>query len=338
MDSALRETLNRARLGRTCGWFVEFPGWLRRQVMARISCLALLCCLIGCGGPVEQLANAVRGSYDPKAMGDAISAVHQSGRDEEAFTIVSPYLRHPNAGVRAQATWAIASLNVKSSRKVAVLIECLSDADSSVRYEAAEGLGEVGGSDPRVVPALRKALRDTEPMIRRNALEAIAKIGPEANAAIPDLIAQLATSEDWVAAAALGSVGIEARAALPALTDLLQRSEGYARLHAAEAIWRIDRNAVLTVPALIDLLRDDYGPIRVAAAETLGEIGPSAADALPALREMLRHKPQRDRPPPTPGGNCQPSLVEMTEAEFYPQIEHAASAAIEQIAGAKEIR
>jgi hypothetical protein len=73
----------------------------------------------------------------------------------------------------------------------------------------------------------------------------------------------------------------------------------------------------------------------------LGKIGPPAVKALPALKKMLEDKPREDRDPPKPGGpsgDAIPRVRKMTEAEFYPQIERAVSAAIDQISGAKEDR
>lgn len=231
-------------------------------------------------------------------------------------------LRHPDAGVRAAAAWALSRKGAPAA--VPALAAALRDDDEAVRAGAARALGEAGAAAADARPALFTALGDPREGVRRAAAEALfaigvaapewlarlsaalaspdayvrgfaawtlGEIGPPAEAAVPALVAALAQDEAYGrggAAAALAKMGPLARRAVPALVTALGADDARKRWNAARALGRIGPEAAEAVPALTRALADADGRVRTHAARALGRIGAAARDAIPALRTAAR--------------------------------------------------
>jgi len=81
---------------------------------------------------------------------------------------------------------------------VPVLIDALSDRESSVRVRTAQALCLLAEKAQLAVPALIEALRDEESYVRQWATTALGSIGPAAEAAIPALTESLLDDDEFV--------------------------------------------------------------------------------------------------------------------------------------------
>ena len=89
----------------------------------------------------------------------------------------------------------------------------------------------------------------------------------------------------------------------------------------------------MVVPVLVELLKDPFLPIRCDASDALGEIGGRAGAAVPALIEARDYK-AKPRPKREARGLTEvavPTIEEMSEEEFYPQVRNAALKALSKI-------
>ena len=83
---------------------------------------------------------------------------------------------------RGSAVWAVARIHSMPEAAVPILIECLSDSNSTVRVNAAMGLRDFGSDARRAVPALIKSLKDPDERTKSYAESALKAIDPEAYA------------------------------------------------------------------------------------------------------------------------------------------------------------
>lgn len=98
---------------------------------------------------------------------------------------------------------------------VPVLIDALSDRESSVRVRTAQVLCLLAERAQLAVPALIEALKDEESYVRQWAATALGSIGPSAEAAVPALTESLLDDDEFVrdeASRALDAIGREQNA------------------------------------------------------------------------------------------------------------------------------
>lgn len=217
------------------------------------------------------------------------------------------------------------------------LIKHLTDDNPRIRLLATASLRELGPFDEPAVSAILAVMSDPDSRVRSNAFGLATRLGDSSGLAVPILLKAFQERDEGLHQ--LASLGPIAKAAVPTLVDRLPSSSVYSKLQLCEALWNIDRNTNLVVPALMELLNDDFGPIRRDAAELLGMIGLDARAAMPILQEMVDYVPQEEHVGPTPtkqssgasAGRHEPTLGEMSEAEFYPQIREAAGIALQRI-------
>jgi len=125
-------------------------------------------------------------------------------------------LVHDSPTVRREAA---SQLSGTASRRetpitniVPVLIDALSDRESSVRVRTAQALCLLAERARLAVPALIEALKDEESYVRQWAATALGSIGPSADEAIPTLTESLLDNDELVrdeASRALDAIGKE---------------------------------------------------------------------------------------------------------------------------------
>jgi HEAT repeat protein len=197
---------------------------------------------------------------------------------EKAVQLFSEALKDPEASIRQQAAYELASSGRALQSAVPALITALADADAGVRSAAAYALGRMGSQAQAAVPALSAAVKSPEESVRCAAADALGRIGPAAKSAVPALATALKDDKAIVrsnAAGALWAIEGPASRVLPILLELLKEKE--ARWYTISVLRRMAGQAKAAVPALTMLLDDDDPRVREAAADALKEIEPRAA-------------------------------------------------------------
>ena len=117
---------------------------------SRFTGLALLICLVACGGCTREKSTA-------ELIGDMKS---QQGADKLKAARLLPWHEEDTATV------------------IPALIEALKDKDGHVRRSAAIGLGELGEQAKDAIPALQSLQKDHDARIREAASVALSRIDP----------------------------------------------------------------------------------------------------------------------------------------------------------------
>ncbi|MFQ5794128.1 MAG: HEAT repeat domain-containing protein [Candidatus Bipolaricaulia bacterium] len=203
------------------------------------------------GQGIDELIKALQDDEDAGVRAEAAFALGAIGPEaQEVVPVLAEALRDEDEFVRFGAAFALVEIGPAA---VPALVETLRDEDAGVREEAAFVLGEIGSA---AVPVLVEALQDEDVLVRATAAEALEKIGPDAKDAVPALIEAL-QDEDWRVrtnvAWALGNIGLAARDAVSALVQALQDADEHVRRAATEALKKIDPDVG---PALTKVLRD----------------------------------------------------------------------------------
>jgi HEAT repeat protein len=163
---------------------LQDPNATPAQVKGAIKACALL-------GPVAApaIGEVAEQLPDPTVTADAAMALSFMG--PKAFAPLKQSLSSEDAAIRREALRSIGKLKerapLESMEVVPLLIDAMSDADSSVRAVAATYLGIIheGGSD--AVTALMQGLSDQAPDVRRASATALGSFGSDAEPAIPAL-------------------------------------------------------------------------------------------------------------------------------------------------------
>jgi HEAT repeat protein len=128
------------------------------------------------------------------------------------------------------------------------VIDALVHKSPEVRREAATFLGDTASRREtwitNIVPVLIDALSDQESSVRVRTAQALCLLAEKARLAVPALIDALHDEESYVrqwAATALGSIGPSAEAAIPALTEALLDEDQFVRDEASRAMDSIRR-------------------------------------------------------------------------------------------------
>jgi HEAT repeat protein len=190
--------------------------------------------------------------------------------------------------VRLAAAKAVAAIDPKDDKAVALLIEALGAKDRKVRRMAAESLGDLGPTAASAVPALGGAAKDADPTVSWAALDALGQIGPAAAAAVPTLVAALDEAGMRAAAIdALGQIGAKARDAAPALDKILKAGNAGTRWAAACALVRIGGPEMKgAVRYLLETATANRERNWTDASNIL--MAPTARGALPAVLDAVR--------------------------------------------------
>ena len=216
------------------------------------------------------------------------------------------------------------------------LREGLFHQDPRYRVRALDALRGLGPFDEPTCRAVLPLITDDDHFVRDRAASLVAEFGPFAVEAVPILT-------DWFVKTGectheLAHLGRVAHTAIPALKSKLDASQGYEKLGICRALWEIEHNPETIIPALIELCGNDFRPIKRDAIRLLGDIGPAAISAVPYIESVVAHPPAVVTPP----ANVSPANVspfptvrEMTDAEFFPQLREAADSALRQIKGTR---
>ena len=166
----------------------------------------------------------IKSLRDPDAPA-RIKAAQMLGdnRDPRAVEALGDALGDPDAGVRQQATIALAKIGAPA---IDSLIAATQDPDKDVRQFAAKALGQIG--DPRGVAGLVIALHDVQMDVRSQAAFALSRIGAPAVEALGNALQDPDANVRANAARILGQIG-DPRA-LPALERVAQSDRGTARV------------------------------------------------------------------------------------------------------------
>ena len=155
-----------------------------------------------------------------------------------------------------------------TSCKYPLMIEALSNDNSSIRRSAAAELGRLG--DKRAVDPLSEALADDNSHVRRSAARALGRLG---DMRAVDPLGGILSDHNWsvgeVAAEALVRLG-DKRAVNP-LIKVLSNKYWEVRRAAAKALGQLgDQRAV---DPLVEALADDKSKVRDAARTALKKLG-----------------------------------------------------------------
>ena len=271
---------------------------MAKNSYARLSLLAVGCCLIGCGwaDPDESV---------DKAVGD-LSSVLPSVRKRAAFTLdhtpnrmpeVVPLLENalndPDEEVRIWMVLAFLHHTTEKKKALPMLVEMLKSTNDSVRSSAAAGIGGLGPDGSSAAPALAQALKeDPNPYVRRAAAITLSEIKPDPAVVMPALLKGLdekGTDVPWFSAEALGKLGSKAKEAVPVLLAILKNSSSssYDLSSAARALGEIGASAESAVPVLMSLMSHQDLGVRRDAIRAIGGIGQHPDSSVPALAKAL---------------------------------------------------
>jgi HEAT repeat protein len=153
-------------------------------------------------------------------------------------------------------------------------LEAVKHPDAGVRANAADAFGRVGADPGKVVAELTALLKhDPHRGVRRSAASALGEMGPAAVPAIPFLRKALQGEGGgwWVAADAIGKIG--GPDAVAALVEALESKDGDVRLTAIKRLGDLGGAAASAAKALKKARMDDPRESnRKAAVEALKKI------------------------------------------------------------------
>jgi HEAT repeat protein len=160
---------------------------------------------------------------------------------------------------------------------VPVLMEALTDPDSSVREMACWGFHYMGRRAGDAIPGLIQLFNSPTqpPDVRVQALEAFSSIGSNGGGVRP---------------ADPSSIAV----AMQDVVNLLGDSNPVIRAQASITLGSMGTYAKPAVPSLVSMIEAENIQTRMLAAATAGQIGPSAQEAVPALSELLTYSASRD--------------------------------------------
>lgn len=164
-------------------------------------------------------------------------------------------LRHPDAPVRARASFALRYLAKEVPEVMTALEPMLKDPSPEVRHQAARSLGWCGAG---AVEHLEAALGDAHPSVRWGAAYGLSLIGPAARQSLGAVLRLIADPDEFVQASAIW--------ALPAMGAVPED----------------------VLPSLRRASRDPSPTVRRAVLETLERFGPSARDGLDLIENARR--------------------------------------------------
>jgi hypothetical protein len=161
--------------------------WAMRQAHATllltIGIVALG--LSGCGGGVSNARKAEM----LRDLRSRTTAYKVSPTEVEvAFGAPPPQLSEPFIRVFTVQETVADSLGRIGRDAVPALIKAMSHPDAGVRAQATHALALIGADAKPAVPELSRALNDENEEVRRGAARALGQIGPAASAAVPALL------------------------------------------------------------------------------------------------------------------------------------------------------
>jgi HEAT repeat protein len=207
-----------------------------------------------------------------------------------------------NASLARECDYIELGTSVKSDtqKDIDILVERMSDEDSSVRRAATEALGLMGKEivTPELIDAFLQRLKDEDDFVRRAAATAFCQIGEGAATgkvinALVNALKDKNSTVRWMAAEALGMMGkkVTTERVVDALTQMLADEDCYVRGQAIVALETMGEKAATrrTIDTLTEALGDEEYSVRGEAIVALGMIGERAVTekVVNALTEAL---------------------------------------------------
>jgi len=210
---------------------------------------------------------------------DEVDGAPLAAQDTVVVAALRAALRDPSGEVRAEAAWALGSMNATSAGPDLVAL-LGSDVSPEVRRMAVWSIVQLGHAAG--VDAIADAAQsDDDAQVREMAVWALGQL--EDPATLPTLVAALSDEDVDVRSIAGWAIGtLQPSDAPAALISALEDEDGEVREHAAWALGRIGDGGA--IPALTRVIADDVAG--EAALWAIGSIGGEAAR--PALMEALR--------------------------------------------------
>lgn len=238
---------------------------------------------------------ALVGIFKDKSENDSIrrcAAASLGAPGVPTLAILTECLKDADIFVRRHAANALhpQGREIERTDAIPALIAVLDDNDVDVRSSAMESLTGFGNL---AAPLLTKALSDNRPRVQVNAACALLEMNPADPHAIEPLIEGLqqpAADVRRIAAWALSLSGVHAKRAVPSLTKALEDKDVEVRRFTTVALREIGPEAKAAVPALARALLDVDLDVCEGAASALVKIGPAAKAAVPALVKVVRGK------------------------------------------------
>ena len=186
---------------------------------------------------------------------------------------------HRAAGVngREEILTALARIGpTDNPLAMALLLEVMTNGDTTARWRVAWELGRMNASDERSISALKEALGDRHKTVRIAAANALSKIHPDR-----------ADGNDLPASAD----------AVDVLTRMLNDPEPRVRWSAIWALGEARGAALSTVTDLLNVLENNQSPqlLRAAAVNALGKIGSADGRIVGALEKAAKDTDEKVR-------------------------------------------
>ena len=244
---------------------------------------------------------------DPALRERAIAAVGAIGNASTAARI-EPFLQAPDAGARAAAVEAVATLKGKAALRD-LMVMC-GDPDRFVRGTAIRELSRLGGCGPEVIDLLVRSLRDPEAWVVGEALEALGEV--HAADHWEDVTPFLRHSErslKLAACKALESIAPDAGRRLVA--PLLKDADSGVRM---QALWFFDHAGLPDDADMIAPLLDDADPwVRGVCCTTLAAIGD--AKHVEKIATLLQDRESRV------AAGAAEAIATLRRDDYWPEIE-----------------
>jgi HEAT repeat protein len=132
--------------------------------------------LVGLGPKGGEALTRALGNQSPTVRREAAAALARLGLWHKALASLARAVKDEDPGVCLAAASALASVDPKSPRAAAALVEALSDEAWPVRWRAVKSLGELGLADREVLDALQKACSDTRREVNEAAAVALREL------------------------------------------------------------------------------------------------------------------------------------------------------------------
>jgi len=217
-----------------------------------------------------------------------IEALHRMGYHGQDFqALLVQGLTDHESTIRRLSLESLADAGLPTKAVLSQILAGLHDQDTYVRGQAAETLGKLGPVSDEVIPALVASLHDENSEVVGKVIKALCQIGAPA---IPALRARL---DDRVALDALGQMQ---GPGLNVLIDALNNTDPKIRLYVVYEFGQLWQTKAPAAKALAARLDDPDSEVRRMVPSAFAHIGPNAADAIPDIVEFIQHhaRPKTD--------------------------------------------
>jgi HEAT repeat protein len=229
----------------------------------------------GAKAAVPQLTAALA-SKDAQLRWRAVRALGMTG-DAKAIDTVRKAASDADAGVRAQAIFALGRLGAKDDATITTIVARVTDPDAAVRRATVAALRSLREQRDKIRPLIVKVLEDSDPSVVMPALHTLAEGGAEV---VPSMIEALGHKEAcYWACLVLAEIGPAAKDAVPALVKVLADERPEVRIQALVALGEIGPDARSASTAVAKAMDDAFVSVQYAAAFALGRIGDKAQAA-----------------------------------------------------------